>query len=129
MLRRIVVDEKQVLAFLKLKLQIDTPNLEEIWLEGYDCAKASPDEERNPYLACSQEFNHWEDGWWAGCYGQAALFDLSGNINSKALAPNNIIDNIFEQMIAKLHAWFCSLGQLISAVVASIAAYAFTDLF
>lgn len=63
-----------LLPDIKLRFNIDHPSLEECYAYGYECAQADVQESENPYSEDSNEFEQWQDGWWAGFYGEEPLF-------------------------------------------------------
>jgi len=69
--------DSQILPQLRLKLNVDNPNLEDVWTEGYEVSMAGGNEETNPYKSNSVEHEHWSQGWWAGFYGEEPLYTLS----------------------------------------------------
>ena len=66
----------QLLSYLKLRVNIDYPTYEEIYLFGYDCAKAQLAEDENPYKEGSKQHAQWQEGWWAGFYQEKPLFNM-----------------------------------------------------
>lgn len=69
-------DTTELLPHIKLRFNIDHPSLEECYLYGYECALAEAAEEENPYREGTQEYEQWQEGWWAGFYGEKPLFTL-----------------------------------------------------
>ncbi len=59
--------------YVKLQLNINFPDLEDCYLEGYEAAQQELGEELNPYSECSAAFEQWQEGWWAGLYNEAPL--------------------------------------------------------
>ncbi|CEK11925.1 hypothetical protein [Legionella hackeliae] len=66
-----------LLPHIKLRFDIEHPNLEECYAYGYECALAEVGEEANPYHQGSAENEQWSEGWWAGFYGEKPLFELA----------------------------------------------------
>lgn len=62
---------------IKLRFNIEHPNLEECYIFGYECALANIGEEENPFRSGSKESDHWLEGWWAGFYGDKPLHQLA----------------------------------------------------
>ena len=71
---------EHTLPHAKLHLHIQTPTLEDCWLDGYESAKHDIAEGHNPYRPSSKECEFWGDGWWAGLYDEKPLFDLAGHV-------------------------------------------------
>ncbi|OGV36624.1 MAG: hypothetical protein A3E88_03235 [Legionellales bacterium RIFCSPHIGHO2_12_FULL_35_11] len=91
-------DTKILLSHLKLKFNIDHPNVEESYSYGYESALASVPEDANPFAAGTLENEQWNDGWWAGFYGEQPLFLATDNVED--LSANDYVfsdskENIF----------------------------------
>ena len=67
-------DTTALLPHIKLLLSIDHPSYEECYSFGYECAQAEMSEEENPYNEGSAAYDQWQEGWWAGFYGEEPLF-------------------------------------------------------
>ena len=74
-------DTKALLPHIKLLLTIDHPGYEECYSFGYECAMAEMAEEENPYKEGSAAFNQWQEGWWAGFYGEEPLFQSAESLD------------------------------------------------
>lgn len=70
-------NDEKILSDLKLRLDIDYPSYEECYAQGYEASLNSCLEEDNPFAEGSAEYAQWQEGWWAGFYGEEPLFDLS----------------------------------------------------
>lgn len=68
-----------LLPHIKLRFNVEHPSLEECYAYGYECALSEVGEEENPYRDGTIEKEHWEEGWWAGFYGEKPLYDLMEN--------------------------------------------------
>lgn len=66
---------KNVLGYSKLALHLNNPDLDDVWLEGFEAASSLQDETSNPYQKDNSEHEYWSQGWWAGFYGEAPLFE------------------------------------------------------
>ena len=82
MMRRQLTDQ----GIAKLLLELKQPDLEDVWLEGYEQSQATTIEE-NPYLPETPEYQFWREGWWAAFHGEAPFFDDEG-IQSNDLIPS-----------------------------------------
>ncbi len=69
--------DKAVLSHARLMMDIQQPSFEECWIEGCQAAQSDQEEENNPYTAVGAEHEQWLDGWWAGFYGEEALYQLA----------------------------------------------------
>lgn len=68
-------DINTLLPHIKLRFNMEHPSDEESYLLGYECALTEVSEESNPFRAGSQAALQWQEGWWAGMYGEKPLFD------------------------------------------------------
>ncbi|MBA2657579.1 MAG: transmission trait enhancer LetE [Tatlockia sp.] len=68
-------DTTELLSHIKLRFNIDHPSYEDCYLYGYDCAVAELIEEENPFPEGSAEYLQWQEGWWAGFYGETPIFN------------------------------------------------------
>jgi hypothetical protein len=66
---------RMALSYAKLQLNIDMTDLEENWLDGYECAQRDVGEDANPYAMGTKEYHEWNEGWWAGFYNEEKVFD------------------------------------------------------
>ncbi len=73
-----------LLPDIRLRFNIDYPNLEDCYAYGYECATAEISEAENPFRAGSSESDQWLEGWWAGFYGEQPLYDLAYEAESTA---------------------------------------------
>jgi hypothetical protein len=98
-------DTKVLLPHIKLKFNIDHPSFEESYCYGYECSLAEVSEEENPFVPGSSESDQWNDGWWAGFYGEKPLFekepmvvehDSSANDHMFGDSKDNLIVRFFE---------------------------------
>ena len=69
---------QELLPDIKLRFNIDHPSLEECYLFGYECALANMTDEENPYREGTQEYEQWQEGWWAGFYDEKPVFSSEG---------------------------------------------------
>ncbi|KTD46777.1 transmission trait enhancer protein LetE [Legionella rubrilucens] len=76
-------DTSALLPHIKLRFNIEHPNLEECYDEGYQCALSELGEQENPYRQGTSEYEQWQEGWWAGFYGEEPLYDLGATTLKK----------------------------------------------
>ncbi|QRN02726.1 transmission trait enhancer LetE [Legionella sp. MW5194] len=69
-------DTSALLPHIKLRFNIEHPNLEDCYAEGYQCALSELGEQENPYRQGTSEHEQWQEGWWAGFYGEEPLYNL-----------------------------------------------------
>ena len=73
----------RLLSHAKIALHLANPDLEDVWLEGYEAMQASMEQEViNPYQADSLSHEYWEQGWWAGFYGEKPLFGIETQVSN-----------------------------------------------
>ncbi len=70
---------QQVLPHIRLQFNIEHANLEDCWGEGYQAASSEIDEEQNPFIKDSLEYEQWNEGWWAGFYGEEQIYATSAS--------------------------------------------------
>ncbi|WP_367607516.1 transmission trait enhancer LetE [Legionella sp. W05-934-2] len=70
-------DTNAIIPDLKLRFNIEHPTIEESYHFGYECALAELDLEENPFKEGTQPYEQWQEGWWAGFYGEKPLFELT----------------------------------------------------
>ena len=63
-----MVNEKEIVPYIRLMLNIQHPPLDECWLEGYESGGSYVEENDNPYPGPSTEHQYWLEGWWEGFY-------------------------------------------------------------
>ncbi len=122
------------LSVAKLQLHVDFPDIEEVWLDGYECANKEASESQNPYPKHSLEHIQWSEGWWAGFYGEEPLFELAGaKAAATVTAPETTVATakaskpvLWQQDNIKY--WITRLTQLAGALVASAAFYQLADI-
>lgn len=68
--------EDILLPHLRLKLNLEHLNFESCYCDGYQAALDERAVEESPFKEDSKEQEYWLEGWWAGFYGEAPLFDL-----------------------------------------------------
>jgi hypothetical protein len=66
-----------LMSHIKLRFNIDYPNLEECYAYGYECALAEVAQGENPYQIGTAEYEQWVEGWWDGFYGEKPLFEIN----------------------------------------------------
>ncbi len=127
--------QSNVLAHSKLQLNIDVPDLEHCWLEGYEALESGSEEEGNPYGESSSEFLQWQTGWWAAFYGEEPLYDYEGNVKDMAPAmlgviskSNAVAANEDEWISQSTKHWAARVAKVAGVIAASIAVYELVDL-
>ena len=75
--------KNDILADLRLTIQLENPDYEECYVDGYACSLADVPENMNPYMLDSVEAQYWTEGWWNAFYEEKPLFTLEG-VNMKA---------------------------------------------
>lgn len=123
-----------ILPYLRLKLNIDQPTLEECWAEGYDVAQKEGDEEANPYREDSMEYQHWNQGWWAGFYGEERWYkenDLcdSANHYRKQISQYSVAVNEPDYGSENVREWAGRFAKIAGAIAATIVAVELFELY
>jgi len=106
---------------IKLRFNIEHPNLEDCYVYGYECALANIGEDENPYRSGSKESEHWIEGWWAGFYGDKPLYELTdkGVVFSEPTVIKAANDQLFHENLGHFFATMMEITGIIvlSAVV------------
>ena len=55
---------QNTLPYVRLLLNIQTPDVEDCWNEGYRSFAKNKNEDDSPYMADSIEREAWKNGWW-----------------------------------------------------------------
>ena len=82
-----------ILADLRLTLQLENPDYEDCYVDGYACGLANLPEDLNPYAQDSMESEYWTEGWWSAFYQEKPLFTLEG-VNLEAQPKPQVTDYI-----------------------------------
>lgn len=113
-------DIKSLLPHIKLRFQIENPDLEDVYLHGYESASNDISEEENPFVKGTAAFEHWLEGWWAGFYGEECLYDkLSDDVDSSSDTANAANDLIYHNELDNFFIKFLEITGVIalSAIV------------
>jgi hypothetical protein len=109
------------LGYSRLQLHIHTPNLDDIWLEGYEQGIKEYAESNNPFPEDTQEHRHWDDGWWAGFYNEDPMFEHDNS--TKPDATESSYPQSTSQHTISFNQWFLACGEICSGGLASFAAF------
>ncbi|WP_131782641.1 transmission trait enhancer LetE [Legionella gresilensis] len=111
-----------LLPYIKLRFNIDHPDLEECYAYGYECAKAEIPEEENPYSIDTAEYEQWQEGWWAGFYGEEPLFSFGENeIKEESQEPISVGSAANDQTYHPLYTGFITSILRLSGALAATA--------
>ena len=108
-----------VLGYSKIALHLNNPDIDDVWLEGFEAATSMQDESDNPYQADQAESEYWAQGWWAGFYGEQPLFDTNHAANDchdETPQKHNIVWHCIQ---STLHA----MEKVVAASLASLVIY------
>lgn len=72
-----MTDTNTMLPYVRLQFEIENPSLEECYAYGYQAAMAEQGEDINPYKEDTVEYQQWQEGWWAGFYGEQPLYPMN----------------------------------------------------
>ena len=122
---------KEILPYLKLRLELEHPDLEDCWTEGFKHASRDGEQVDNPYKIGTVEAEYWEQGWWAGFYEEPSWSPKrltvanEGNFTRVALTqaanePNWTSD--------KIRRWTSNVIKVASIVAVTVAAFEMLDL-
>ena len=114
-------NDANTVAQATLLFEIENPNYDELWLEGYEDGLASNQEEANPYPEDSTAYHYWSEGWWAAFYGEEPLFDYQGHVVGSTETPSAQTD-----LTPTKQPRLRTLGQILSGVLVSSAVAAVT---
>src|SRR3990167_3178011 len=78
------MNEINMVPDLKLRFNINCPDLEECYSEGYESALEEIAEENNPYKEGTLEHEYWQEGWFAGLYEEEPALTLE-HIEEKSI--------------------------------------------
>ena len=109
-----------ILADIRLKMQVENPNYEECYVDGYACGLADIDEATNPYAVDSIEGQYWTEGWWNAFYGEKPLFSLEGaNIEKGQPKPHEhkVADFIISFLESNASIVDISIDSLIGTII------------
>ena len=127
--------QNNALVHSRLQLNINVPELEHCWLEGYEASDVGSEEEHNPYSEGSCESEHWITGWWASFYGEEPLYDYEGNVKNMSEANIGVISpsqtvaaNEAEWLSASTRQWAKRVAKVAGVIAASVAVYELVDL-
>ena len=79
-----------IIPDLKIMLEKHSPDLDDVYLEGYEAGLNNFAEAGNPYDFNSREHEYWVEGWWGGYLGEEPVFEsqLLGTVPKQADASN-----------------------------------------
>lgn len=114
-----------LLSYERLMLNLHSPSLEDCWSEGYEAAESNEEESSNPYSMNSLEYEHWNQGWWAGFYGETRLYPRVED-TSETQIPSSDSANINAAnepfwVQAGTKTWASSVLKIAGSVAATIA--------
>lgn len=105
------------LGYSKMALHINNPDLDDVWLEGFEAAGQSQDEMTNPYLATDIAHEFWDQGWWAGFYGEQP--DLSAKTTAADQTTDKTSNVLWQCFQSTLH----TMEKMVCASLASLMVY------
>lgn len=126
--------ETDVLGDVRLQFNIQNPTLEDCYVDGYELGQAETAEDSNPYQEGTTEFQSWADGWWAGFYGEDALFDLAGNVTAESAEQQTEIElpttaaNEAQWEVDRRKLWIKRTAKIAAILFVAAAAYEVADM-
>lgn len=88
-------DINTILPHVQLRFNLEHPTLEECYAYGYECGRSDMSEQENPFKDNSIDSEQWLEGWWAGFYGEAPLYELPEPIHTKETELLAANDQVF----------------------------------
>lgn len=89
------------LTYSKIALHVKNPDLDYVWLEGFDAGQQLHDESINPYQDDLLASDYWSQGWWAGFFQEPALFDAPReSVTPKTSTFGGSTDNLWHSQTA-----------------------------
>ncbi len=64
----------EILPDLLLKFEIEHPDIDDLYLEGYQAGLKNLSESINPYPKDSDNHHYWNEGWWDAFFEEAPVF-------------------------------------------------------
>jgi len=118
------------LGYAQLMFNVDVPDLEETYLDGYQSGKQEVSEDQNPYAMGTAEYEYWNEGWWDGFYQKEPLFDLAGQINEKATqeTAKQIADETKVVTSKQSKKYIVRTIQILGALLAGVFCYQLADI-
>lgn len=114
-------DATVLLPYIKFKINLDHPSIEESYVFGYECAQADLSENENPFQENTEASNAWVEGWWDGFYGEEPLFNLNVPEEEKMdLAANDQSYHPIESFIESHASFFEKFIKISSALAATV---------
>ncbi len=81
--------QSRVLPHVRLQFNVANPCLDDVWMEGYESAEHAMDELDNPYQRHAKEHDYWNQGWWAGFYGEERIMQYVGDGQTNEVSMDN----------------------------------------
>lgn len=83
-------NNSELLSYVKLKFDINHPDIEQCYASGYESGMKGSDIENNPYKFDSVLAEQWDEGWWHGFYNEQPIFAIAQETPDSA--PQNDSD-------------------------------------
>lgn len=113
-------NDSMLLGLCQLQFHINNPDLEDAWDDGYEHGCAEYAESSNPFPKNSQEYHHWQNGWWAGFYNEDTSADQTEVVKTMVIQKTN------PKITTKQ--WFLALLEVFSGILAFFAVYQLVEL-
>lgn len=122
------MNTKDLASHIRLKFNIDHPDYEECYTEGYEFAQNNLPEEDNPFAKDSKEYEYWMQGWWAGFYGEQASLLSQDNRPQLSLVSANQAANQEDWGKATPKQWAGRVAKIAGAIAVTVAALELIDM-
>lgn len=97
--------EEQLLSHMRLKFNIQHPNLEDAYIEGFEAALEEMSEDVNPYPADSTVASQWSEGWWAGFYGEEPIYEYQPSTSAEVESITATVTEVETKPAANSSKW------------------------
>lgn len=124
-----VSKDREIESRLKLILNVTKPDLEGVWLDGHECARTNESSlDQNPYDKNTAEYHSWEQGWWAGFYGEEVPALLESVNKVTHVEKGTSINDVAYDHGSKNRKVFQNTYKLVGSMLATVMAYEALDL-
>lgn len=122
------MNTKDITAHIRLKLNIEHPDYDECFAEGYEFAQSNLPEEDNPFPNNSKEHEYWMQGWWSGFYGEKAGLLASDGRPQLTLVSSNSAANQDNWGKTGAKQWAGRVAKIAGAIAVTVAALELIDM-
>lgn len=110
-------DTAALLPHIKLRFNINHPSYEECYIFGYECGISEVSENENPFKEGSPEAEQWQEGWWAGVFGEKPIFEMSSLAGDEQ--QNEVSEAANDTIFCHKHSILSLVFEISGAIAAS----------